>query len=521
MVRTITVIGGGSAGFMAALALKMKIPSLRVRVVRSKDIGVIGVGEGSGVPFTRFLHEYLRLNLTRFLHEYLRLNLARFVREAAPSWKLGTRFLWGPRESFFFPFGPHLNQRPPELPRPAGFYCGHDAAAMDCASPTAAFMAHNRLFPRGPNGSIAMHGQLAYHIENETFARYLESVATTVGVEILDDTIRQVLRDEQGVTALMLASGRTESADLYVDCSGFTSLLLGKTLGEPFVSYKSSLFCDRAVVGGWDRGDEPIRPYTTAETMAAGWSWQIEHRHRINRGYVYCSEFITDEAAELEFRAANPKVGPTRIVKFVSGRYERSWVGNVVAIGNASGFVEPLEATALAVIATRAELLTDILIHADLNPATVQVRLFNENTARTWDSIRRFLAVHYKFNHRLETPFWRHAQQQTDLAGADDIVECYRQIGPRGYWERMTVDSCDVWGIEGYLSMLVGQRVPHRPAPPPTDREWAAWESYRRQNRDTALRALTVEQVFDHLDRHGRPSPSPTDPARAPAPAMA
>ncbi len=111
-----------------------------------------------------------------------------------------------------------------------------------------------------------------------------------------------VPQNEEGIAGLVLASGVTQTADLYVDCSGFRSLLLGKTLREPFVNFKSSLFCDRAVIGPWKRTDEPIQPYTTAETTNAGWAWQIDHADYVNRGYVYSSNFISDDEAEREFR---------------------------------------------------------------------------------------------------------------------------------------------------------------------------------------------------------------------------
>ena len=140
--------------------------------------------------------------------------------------------------------------------------------------------------------------------------------------------------------------------DLYIDSSGFASVLLGKALAEPFISFQSSLFDDRAVVGWWPRGEEPIQPYTTAESMSAGRNWRIDHETRIDRGYVYCSAYISDTDAEAEFRTKNPKVSDTRIVKFKTGRYVRGWVKNVVAIGNASGFVEPLESTALGALCT-------------------------------------------------------------------------------------------------------------------------------------------------------------------------
>ena len=102
---------------------------------------------------------------------------------------------------------------------------------------------------------------------------------------------------------MTLDDGRTLTADLFVDASGFKSVLLGQALGEPFIDYRSTLWCDRAVIGGWDRTIEPIQPYTVAETMTSGWSWRIDHRNRINRGYVYSSGYQTDESAEAEFRA--------------------------------------------------------------------------------------------------------------------------------------------------------------------------------------------------------------------------
>jgi tryptophan halogenase len=283
-----------------------------------------------------------------------------------------------------------------------------------------------------------------------------------------------------------------------VDCSGFGSVLLGKALGEPFESYKSSLFCDRAVVGGWQRGrSEPILPYTLCETMDAGWCWQIEHEHRINRGYVYSSGFISDEAAEREFRARNPKVGPTRIVKFISGRYRRTWVKNVVAIGNSAGFVEPLEATALAVIGQEAQLLADTLADGDRHVRPTQVNMYNVHIAKAWDVIRRFLAVHYKFNKNRDTEFWRHCWENTDLAGAEPIVEYYRENGPTAlYATRVLGEVEDQFSMAGYVAMLLGQRVPYRRTRLPTDQEMAIMRARRERNRHLARHGLTVEQAL-------------------------
>ena len=481
-IRKVIVLGGGSAGFMAALALKTRLPHLDVTVIRSKDIGVIGVGEGS-TP-----------TLTSFLHGYLRVGLRRFIEVAQPTWKLGLKFLWGPRPHFYYPFGPGLDTKLKTLPRAVGFLCRDE---IEDATPLSVMMARDKVFPRTPQGAPQMHPTVAYHFENEKFVQFLEGSAAALKVTVLDDTVMEVQRGEAGVAGLRLASGAVASADLYVDCSGFASVLLGRTLDEPFLDFGSSLFCDRAVVGGWDRGaGEPIRPYTTCETMDAGWCWQIEHERRVNRGYVYASAFVSDEAAESEFRSKNPKVGPARVVRFRSGRYRARWVGNVVAVGNASGFVEPLEATALGVIAAQSEALADTLFNSDCRPTPTQRRLVNDAHGRHWDTIRGFIAMHYKFNTRLETPFWQHCRAETDLGTAAPVVEYFRENGPDNFWEPGLIDAFDEFKFRGYATLLVGMSVPYGNPYTPTAEARATWESLRRESARAAAGAMTVEETL-------------------------
>lgn len=483
-VDKVTVLGGGSAGFMAALALKIRIPEIGVRIIRSKEIGIIGVGEGSTV------------GLTDFLHRYLKLSPKKFHAEAQPTWKLGLKFLWGPRASFNYTFGPGLDARDPTLAKANGFYCEEDAACPDIFS---ALMTHDRAFAQ-EKGRPVFHSNVAYHFENEKFVTFLEGWAEAIGVEICDDKVLDVQQGEAGVTGLVLASGATEVADLYVDCSGFGSVLLGQALREPFVGFGTSLFCERAVVGGWDRTapeDEVIKPYTTCETMEAGWAWQIEHENRINRGYVYSPAFISDEKAEMEFRAKNPKVGPTRLVSFVSGRYARHWVKNVVAIGNAGGFVEPLEATALGVIAQQSRTLADSLVLADRQPRPSQKAAFNQFFERAWDDIRGFLALHYKYNTRLDTAFWHHCRQETDLAGVEPVIEYYEENGPDGYWGQTLLGNPDnQFKIGGYFTLLAGMSVPYRKS-----FEFSSTDVSARQRRchayeENARRGLSVRQTL-------------------------
>ena len=277
-------------------------------------------------------------------------------------------------------------------------------------------MAHDCAFFRGDDGAPQWHNNFAFHVENRKLVSALETIARQAGVEITEGTLRQANREGDDVKTIDLTSGENVRADLFIDASGFASELLGKALAEPFISYANTLPCDRAVIAGWSRTHEPIKPYTTAETMSAGWCWQIEHEHFINRGYVYSSTFISDEAAAREFREKNPQLETEpRVVRFKSGRYRHSWVGNVIAAGNASGFVEPLEATAIQVITSQARTLADLLIDSR-SEVTPSVRaLFNRRLAAHWDEIRDFLAVHYRFNHRVKSEFWSVCHAEADL----------------------------------------------------------------------------------------------------------
>jgi tryptophan halogenase len=480
-ITKVVIVGGGSAGFMAALALKLKLPQLNVLVIRSPEIGIIGVGEGSTPPFTQFIHEFLGISVPQF------------VRATQPGLKTGTCFLWGPRPKFFFPLGIHIAVKPNGLPRPIGYYLDHGDADAGC--PASARMQANRPFGFNPKGALLIDNDYAYHIENDRFTAFFESTARSAGVEITDGTIEQVFQDDHGITAVHLSDGRSISGDLYVDCSGFRSLLLGQTLKEPRVEYTSTLACNRAVVGGWSRPPgEPMLSYTLSETMNAGWCWRIDHPDRINRGYVYSSAFISDDEAEKELRAKNPLIGPTRIVKFTSGRFNRCWVKNVVAIGNASGFVEPLEATSLAIIAKRSMLLSELLIDADCMVGPPMHRLFNDNTASIWDAVRDFLSLHYRFNTRINTPFWQHCRADTDLANAKPVVDYYQHAGPSPSMAAAFVSRVAVFGANSYLTILTGQQVPTHYTYRPTAAELGIWHNWCRANAAAAQSAATTEQ---------------------------
>ena len=484
MIQNVLILGAGSAGLLAAITVRKKLPGLTAQVVRSSELGVIGVGEGTTTAMPRHLFGNLELSQ------------ARFYAQAEPTWKLGIRFLWGPRAYFDYPFDRQLDGQWKNLSRSNGFYADEDFSGA-CLS--GALMDAGRAFRRNPQagGAPDLSLPFGFHIENLKLVATLEGVAQELGVTFVEGRVSGAERGPEGIAALQLEDGRRLAADLFVDCSGFRSELLGRTLAEPFVSYDRALFCDRAVIGGWERTTEPILPYTIAETMEAGWAWQIEHEHHINRGYVYSSQAISDEMACEEFLRKNPQAPRSpRVVKFRSGRYRRMWVENVVAIGNSAGFVEPLEATALTAVTQQCEGLVNMLGHTALRPAATLRELYNKLACDSFDTTRDFLALHYMLNTRLDNPFWRHCREDTDMGALGPLLEFYRENGPCAAARHHVPLQSNPFGFDGYLVMLVGNRAPYEVHHQAMAAERATWNQYRASFRAQAEQGMTVAEAL-------------------------
>ena len=420
-----------------------------------------------------------------------------FHRRVIPSWKLGIRFLWGQREFFDYTFSRQVDWKWKELSRPNGYYCDGDFTYVDRLS---SLMSHDNVFLRGKNGGPIVQLNYGYHIENHRFVAYLEEMAAKRDITLINAVVTGATRDENGISSVQLESGQSLTADLYVDCTGFRELLIGKTLDERYVPFKSTLFCDRAVVAAWPRTDEVIRPYTTAETMSAGWCWRIDHPDCINRGYVYSSSFMSDDEAEREFREKNPNVADARIVRYHTGRFERAWVQNMVAVGNASGFVEPLESTGLAIICDAARILAGCLYECKQEPRPSYVLHYNRIVSKVWDTTRDFLGIHYKFNTRYDTPFWKAARADTVLGPVQDLIDFYQENGPSTFFRSSFVGVNDMFGLEGYYAMLLGQQVPYRERYSPTAEEQRLWDEARARNRVQAQNAVGVREALDVVE---------------------
>ena len=488
MLDNFLVLGAGSAGLLAAMTIKRMMPNAKVRVLRSPEIGVIGVGE-STTP-----------NVPGHIFQFLGIPERPFYAMVEPIWKMGIRFLWGPRREFLYTFEIQLDARFSELPRPNGYYCDNDLANISLQN---ALTLQNKVFPRQPSGGgPIIPGGYAFNVENVKLVNGLEVFTRHFGVEIIDGRMQGAERGPNGIAALVLEDGSRMEADFFIDCSGFRSELLGRVLEESFISYRSSLFNDRAILASWPRKDEPIPPVITAETMDAGWSWRIDHEHVINRGYVHCSSAISDEDARAEFARKNPKAKlADRIVKFDCGRYRRAWVDNVLAIGNSCGFVEPLESTSLMIICWQLQTFVELVHLCGVTPKTRD--LFNRKSGETWDEVRDFLALHFWGNSLLDTPYWRQCRADTDLAGLKPLLDFYQEVGPTGYGRYFLNNTGSQFGIEGFLVMLVGMQIPYQNRHDPITAELEFISARRAQFNAQATHGMDTSEALAWI-RHPR-----------------
>ncbi len=302
--------------------------------------------------------------------------------------------------------------------------------------------------------------------------------------------VDRVIRSEQGVKALVDKDGKHWSFDLYIDCSGFRSKLLEKSLDSPFVSYGAGLFTDKAVIASVPHHQE-IKPYTLARAMKAGWCWNTPQREADHRGYVFSSAFLDDQGAIDEMKAANPGMSEPKIIRFKAGRHQHFWKENVVAMGNAYGFVEPLESTALHMLIKQIGLLLQTVPQ---NPHGLQP-LVNKKVNSWWDYIYWFLTLHYKFNQKMQGPFWEACRQEIDVSSHQELLHAFKENGPLssvGGIDNFFSYPDPLWGPEGIDILLFGQnQTAPLPQPEISSQRW----------RD---RVKTFARFLDRCQDHGQ-----------------
>lgn len=413
-IRDIVIVGGGSSGWMAATYLHSSLNGLvNITVIESPNVPRIGVGEATVTTIK-----------TEFF-DRLGLSEADWMPHCKGSYKMGIRYAnWQkPPElggdHFYHIFGeiPYIDEVPlthvwikkrleQNYPVPMAYACYPSIKAIDL-----------KKSPKMHNDTQAHY--YAYHFDATLLARYLSRWSASRGIQHIYDNLTHAELDEVGnIRCVIGADGKKYYGDLFIDCSGFSGFLIEKTLKEPIISFEKSLLTDSAIAINFpeDPRIDGIRPYTTATAMKAGWMWEIPHYDTSGNGYVYSSQFTSDEDAEKEVRQFFGKKADkadVRKIKFQSRRRRNAWVKNCVSIGLSSNFLEPLESTGLYFVYAALYQLIRNFPRKAIDP--VLRDKFNQKIRYMVDEMKDFIIMHFKTCRRTDTPFWLANQHETEV----------------------------------------------------------------------------------------------------------
>ncbi len=449
-VTRIVIVGGGTAGWMAAAALVRVLgglPGLSVTLVESEAIGTVGVGEATIPQIIGF-------------NRLLGLDEAQFMRETRATYKLGIEFVdWlRPGHSYVHPFGSFgLDMLGIEFQHfwLRGQAAGEAARIDDYSIAAVAGKAGRFTWPRADNPKSPLSKlSYAFQFDAGRYARFLRSFAETGGARRVEGRITKVLQDgENGyVTAVTLEDGRSINGELFIDCSGFRSLLLGQALGVPFTDWSKWLPCDSAVAVPCELGGRN-EPLTRSTARAAGWQWRIPLQHRIGNGHVFSSAHM-DRGAATDLLLANldgkPLADPNQLA-FKAGHRARTWDRNVVALGLAAGFLEPLESTAIHLVQSGIARLLALFPDTGFGP--VERDRFNADTQREYINIRDFLVLHYRASERDDSEFWRYCRNLEAPDGLAEKIEMFRSSG------RIFRENNELFTEDSWLSVMLSQGI--------------------------------------------------------------
>lgn len=480
-IKTIGVLGGGTAGYLTALALKKLHPQIKTSVIESSKIPVIGVGESTTTEVVPFLHRTLGIDPERFF------------KEVKPTLKLGIKFDWGCPGDYHFNFN---------------FFAGHQQESyyyedsINNANWASVLMDANKIpVLKEKNGSLTSFLAsipFSYHIDNKSLIGFLNKLVKERGIEIVDAEVTKVnLNEKEFVSSLETEDGQKFSYDLYIDCSGFRSRILGQALKTEFIPFTDTLINNRALT--FDTANNGvIGPHTRCTTMNNGWCWTIPMREENHHGYVHSTRFCDEETALAEVRAKYGPIEKYKMVEFRSGRHTQAWNKNVFAIGNSYGFVEPLESTAIQTA------MHSIMTLCKLMPNnfedTSSIAGINSEIAATWDTFRWFLGIHYKFNKQLDTPYWQWCRENTNIGDAQMILDLFHQRPPLsasnfGTQSPYSTLEALVFNSYSYDTLIYGQKLLKDPKKPKMGKE----EYLNRVNsyHDLTANSLTLKELFD------------------------
>ena len=449
-VSKIVIVGGGTAGWMTAAAIMRVLgamPGLSVTLVESEAIGTVGVGEATIPQIIGF-------------NRLLGLDEMQFMRETRATYKLGIEFVDWLRvgHAYVHPFGSFgLDMLGIEFQHffLRGASLGESARIDDYSIAAVAAKAGKFGWPRPDNPRSPMSKlSYAFQFDAGRYARFLRGYAENAGAVRIEGRITKVRQDgETGfVTGVALEDGREVTGELFIDCSGFRSLLLGQTLGVPFTDWSKWLPCDSAVAIPCELGGAN-EPLTRSTARPAGWQWRIPLQHRIGNGHVFSSAHLGRQAAT-DLLLANldgrPLAQPNQLA-FKAGHRARAWEKNVVALGLAGGFLEPLESTSIHLVQSGIARL--MALFPDTSFSAVERDRFNLETEREYRNIRDFLVLHYRQSERDDSEFWRYCR---NLPPPDSLKEKLALFTSSG---RIIRENNELFTEDSWLSVMLSQGV--------------------------------------------------------------
>lgn len=441
VVKRVVVAGGGTAGWVTASALVAHLgPLLDITLVESEEISTIGVGESTVPTFKTF-------------HDFMAIKEDHFMAATQATFKLGIEFRnWGQiGDRYIHPFGT-IGRRVSWMADFHHFWLHAQSRGFggDLGEYCVEWMA-------GEADRMALDVMPnighAYHIDASRYARFLREIAEPAGVKRVEGKIQSVdLDPERGfIDAIVLESGQRIEADLFLDCTGFRSLLLGQALGTEFEDWGRWITTNSAVAVQ-STSERPFRPYTGAYAHEAGWRWRIPLQHRDGNGFVFCNEFMSDDEAHARLLAeieGDPLIEPW-LVRFKTGMREKTWVKNCVGLGLAGGFIEPLESTSIHLMMAAVTRLIQDFPFNGCNPALINE--FNEKSRLEFECIRDFIILHYHVTERDDSAFWRRCRTMDIPDSLKHRMELWQQDG-RAYQL-----SHELFRIDSWAMVLLGQQ---------------------------------------------------------------
>lgn len=438
-IRKVVIAGGGTAGWMAAAALARQLgPLLDITLVESEDIGTVGVGE-STIPTARTFNALLGIDE------------AEFMRATQATFKLGILFEnWGEiGDRYIHSFGQvgkstwmggfhhfWLQAKAQGFGGDLGDYCLELKAAEQ-----------NRFFT-GENGPL----NYAYHLDAGLYGKFLRGMAD--GVRRVEGKIASVRqRAEDGfVEALVMENGAEIEGDLFIDCTGFRGLLIEQTLKAGFEDWGHWLPTNSALAVQ-TRSTEPAVPYTRAIAHKAGWRWKIPLQHRVGNGLVFCNAFMSDDEAHalLQSEIEGETLIPPRLIRYRTGRRRKTWDKNVVALGLASGFVEPLESTSIHLIMIGVTRLMQMFPFAGISQAAID--RYNRQADDELEKIRDFIILHYKLTERTDSPFWDRVREMEIPDTLAHRIDLFREAA------QVFQAPGELFQVDSWLQVMLGQRL--------------------------------------------------------------